>query len=197
MLQTPTAPGDLSASIRRSIHDHWGLFLAEGVVLVVLGLAAIALPPVAGLATTVILSWLLLVAGLVGLFSTLRAKEAPGFVWSLLSSVAALAAGVVLLWNPLAGLVTLTFVLTAYFVVDGVLMIVLALSHKSELSGRWEWMLVNGIIDIVLAAIVITGMPGTLVWVLGLLVGIDLLFGGATLIAMALQARQESRTALG
>jgi uncharacterized membrane protein HdeD (DUF308 family) len=58
-------------------------------------------------------------------------------------------------------------------------------------------MLVNGIIDIVLAAIVITGMPGTLVWVLGLLVGIDLLFGGATLIAMALQARQESRTALG
>ena len=104
----------------------------------------------------------------------------------------ALLAGIVLLWNPMEGLVTLTLVLTAFFIIDGLLMIVLAIAHRRELSGRWEWILLNGVIDLVLAAIVIAGLPGTLFWVIGLLVGIDLLFGGAALIAMAIEARKEA-----
>ncbi len=174
------------------MHDHWRLFTAEGVLLVVLGVAAIALPPLAGLATAIFLGWVLLAAGIIGLISTFRARRLPGFAWSLLSAVVAIVAGVVLLANPLAGLVTLTYVLTAYFIADGVFIIVLALSHRRELSGRWEWMLVNGLVDLVLAGIIISGMPGSFLWVLGALVGIDLLFGGTSLIGMALRARRQT-----
>jgi len=187
----PSASSSLSAALTKSIHDHWRLFLAEGIVLSVLGLAAIVVPPIAGLVATLFLGWLFLIAGAVGLVATLRARQAPGFGWSLLSALVAVIAGAVLLWNPLQGLVTLTYVLIAFFIVDGILIIGLAIAHRRQLSGKWEWMMVNGVIDLVLAGIVISGLPGTLVWALGLLVGIDMVFGGASLIAMALEARKQ------
>jgi uncharacterized membrane protein HdeD (DUF308 family) len=183
---------NLSAALSRSMHDHWGVFLAEGIILSLLGIAAIVVPLVAGIFATVFLGWLFLVAGIVGLIATLRARQAPGFGWALLSAVVAIIAGGILLWHPLAGLITLTVVLTAYFLIDGIVIIVLAIAHRRELSGKWEWMLINGIVDVILAAIVVLGLPGTLFWVLGLLVGIDLLFGGGTLIAMALTGRKSA-----
>ncbi|MDE2302743.1 MAG: DUF308 domain-containing protein [Sphingomonadales bacterium] len=191
----PLLETDLEAGLaqaRRALHQHWGFFLAEGGLLAVLGLAAVLLPLLAGLATTIFLGWLFLIAGIGGLVFTFRARGAPGFGWSLLSALAAMIAGGLLLWSPLTGLVTLTYVLVAFFIFDGALIIALALAHRRELSRRWEWMLVNGVIDLVLAGIVISGMPGTLVWALGLIVGIDLLFGGASLIAMALAARHDT-----
>jgi uncharacterized membrane protein HdeD (DUF308 family) len=172
------------------MHDHWGVFLAEGIILCVLGLGAIIVPPLAGLATTVFLGWLFLVAGFVGLYFSFQARTAPGFGWSLLSAAAAVFAGALLLWHPFEGLATLTFVLVAYFIVDGFAIIFLAIAHRRELTGKWQWMLVNGIIDLILAGIIISGFPGTLVWALGLLVGIDLLFGGWALIAIAFDARK-------
>ncbi len=176
--------------LTQSMRDHWGLFLAEGITLCVLGLGAIIVPPIAGLATTVFLGWLFLIAGLVGLFFTFQAKSAPGFGWALLSAVASIVAGAILLWNPLQGLATLTLVLTAYFIVDGAAIIFLAIAHRRELSGKWEWLLLNGVMDLILAGIIISGLPGTLAWALGLLVGVDLLFGGASLIAMAMESRK-------
>jgi len=172
------------------VHNHWRLYLIEGIVLAVLGLAAIALPPLAGLATAVVLGWLFLFGGIVGLIATFGQRNAPGFWWSLLSAAIAVLAGGILLSNPVTGVATLTFVLTAFFLIDGVLIIVMAIEHRRELSGRWEWMMIGGIMDLVLGAIIIAGLPGTLAWALGLLVGIDLVFGGAALIAMALSARQ-------
>ena len=77
-----------------------------------------------------------------------------------------------------------------FFTVDGILMIVLAIVHRRELSTKWEWVMANGVIDLILAGIIIPGLPGTLIWALGLLLGIDMLFGGASLIAMALEARK-------
>jgi uncharacterized membrane protein HdeD (DUF308 family) len=65
-----------------------------------------------------------------------------------------------------------------------------ALEHKRELSGRWGWMLASGIIDLILAAVILAGLPGTAAWALGLLVGINLVFGGTALIGMALHARE-------
>jgi uncharacterized membrane protein HdeD (DUF308 family) len=189
-IQQPTLKSELAETLTQSMHDHWGLFLAEGIILCVLGLGAIVVPPIAGLATTVFLGWLFLVVGLVGLFFTFRARSAPGFGWAIVSAAAAVIAGSLLLWNPLQGMATLTFVLVAYFIVDGGAIIFLAIAHRRELSGKWEWMLVNGVIDLILAGIIISGFPGTLVWALGLLVGIDLLFGGAALIAMASEARK-------
>jgi uncharacterized membrane protein HdeD (DUF308 family) len=187
--QSSTGSG-VPTTVARLIHDHWGMFLTEGIILTLLGLGAIIVPMLAGLAVTVFLGWLFLLAGVVGLIATFRARQAPGFPWSLLSALVALIAGAALLWSPLQGLVTLTFVLTAFFIIDGILMIVLGIAHRRELSGRWEWLLVNGVLDLVMAAIVIAGLPGTLAWVLGLLVGIDLVFGGFALIAMALDARK-------
>jgi uncharacterized membrane protein HdeD (DUF308 family) len=178
------------AALTGMVREHSGMFLAEGVILILIGIAAVIVPPIAGLATTVILGWLFFVAGIVGLVATFRARGAPGFTWSLLSALIAIVAGLTLLWNPLQGLVTLTYVLIAFFIFDGIFMIVLALSHRRELSGRWEWLMFNGIVDLFLAAIVISGMPGTLAWALGLLVGIDMIFGGASLIAMAMAARK-------
>jgi uncharacterized membrane protein HdeD (DUF308 family) len=189
-MQQPTLKSEPAETLTQSMHDHWKLFLAEGIILFVLGLGAIIVPPIAGLATTVFLGWLLLVAGLVGLSFTFRARSAPGFGWSILSAAAAVIAGALLLWDPLQGMATLTFVLVAYFIVDGAAIILLAIVHRRELSGKWEWMLMNGVIDLILAGIIISGFPGTLVWALGLLVGIDLLFGGAALIAMASAARK-------
>src|SRR5579863_8291851 len=185
----PTGAADLAAAFKKSISDHWRIFLAEGIVLVLLGLAAIVIPPLAGLATTIILGWLFLIGGIVGLLSTFGARQAPGFGWSLLSAIVAVLAGIVLLWNPWQGLATLTFVLIAFFIIDGVLIIILALQHRRELTGRWEWMMIGGVMDLVLAAIIISGLPGTLAWALGLLVGIDLVWGGMSLIGMALSAR--------
>jgi uncharacterized membrane protein HdeD (DUF308 family) len=187
---TPSGSANLASALRKSLHDHWRLLLVEGIILVVLGMAAILIPPLAGLAVTIFLGWLFLIGGVVGLVATLSARHAPGFGWALLSAVVALLAGAVLLWNPLQGLVTLTYVLIAYFIVDGVLMIIFAIEHRRELSGRWEWLMLNGVIDLVLAAAILMGLPGSSVWALGLLVGIDLVFGGASLIAMALSARQ-------
>ncbi len=185
----PSANSEVPPTLAKSLHDHWGVFLAEGIILILLGLAAIVVPLIAGLAATVFLGWLFLIAGVLGLVATFRAKHAPGFNWSLLSALAALIAGIVLLWNPLQSLVTLTFVLIAFFIVDGILIIILSIAHRRELSGKWEWMMVNGIIDLILAAIIISGLPGTLVWALGLLVGIDPVFGGMALVAVALDAR--------
>lgn len=186
----PTADRGITDALKRSVRDHWGLFLAEGIILTLLGIAAIIIPIVAGLAATIFLGWLFLIAGIVGLIASFRAKQAPGFWWSLLSAAVAVLAGGVLLANPLAGLVTLTYVMIAFFVIDGGLMIALALVHRTELSGKWEWILINGLIDLLLAGILVSGLPGTIAWALGLLLGIDLLMGGATLIAMALDARK-------
>ncbi|HVJ50819.1 MAG TPA: HdeD family acid-resistance protein [Aliidongia sp.] len=186
----PSTESALPSGVQRALHRHWRTFLGEGILLSLLGLAAIILPPLAGLVATVLLGWLFLVAGIAGLIFTIRAKQAPGYWWSLFSALMAVGAGGVLLWDPLTSLVTLTYVLIVYFIVDGLLMIILGFAHRRELSGKWEWIMFNGVVDLVLAVIVIAGLPGTLVWVLGLLVGIDMLFGGASLIAMALEARK-------
>lgn len=183
---------DPAQSLKRSLRDHSGLFIIEGIVIGILGVVAMILPFVAGLATTIFLGWLILIAGIVGLVATLNSRAAPGFGWSLVSAIAGIVVGGLLIWNPVQGLMTLTAVMTAYFIVDGISIISLAIAHRRELSGRWEFMLANGVFDLILAAVVISGMPGTFLWALGLLVGIDLIFGAASLIALALAARKAS-----
>jgi uncharacterized membrane protein HdeD (DUF308 family) len=112
----------------------------------------------------------------------------------LVSAILGIAAGVVLLRYPLSGMFSLTLILTVFFVIEGVASILYALEHKRELTGRWGWMLVSGIVDLILASIIFLGLPGTAAWAIGLLVGINMVFGGSALIAMALGART-ARTA--
>jgi uncharacterized membrane protein HdeD (DUF308 family) len=131
------------------------------------------------------------------LVTTFWARHAPGFWWSLLSAVLAIAAGIVLLGWPVRGAVSLTLLLIVFFIIEGVLSIMYAFEHKKELSGRWGWMLVSGIIDLILAAIIWGGLPGTAEWALGLLVGINMVFGGSAMIAMALHARTAAASTPG
>ena len=171
------------------LHEHWVLFLVEGVVLLVLGATAVVLPPIATLAVTILLGWLFLVSGILGLITTFWMRHAPGFWWSLLSAVLGIVVGAVLLASPLTGAFSLTLVLVAFFLVEGAVSIMFALDHKRELSGQWGWMLVSGIIDLGLAIMIFAGLPSTAAWAVGLLVGINMIFGGSALIAMALHAR--------
>jgi uncharacterized membrane protein HdeD (DUF308 family) len=191
-MSTPPNIGDVQRAVARSLHQHWVLFLVEGVVLLVLGATAIVIPPLATLAATLVLGWLFLVSGVVGLFTTFLMRHAPGFWWSLISAALAVLVGLLLLARPVSGAFSLTLVLIAFFVIEGVASIMFALEHKRELSGRWGWMLASGVVDLLLALMILAGLPGTAAWALGLLVGINMVFGGAALIAMALHARHAS-----
>jgi len=179
----------LRSTVTASMQEHWVLFLVEGIILVILGLAAIIVPPLATLAVAIFIGWLFLISGIVGLVTTFWMRHAPGFWWSLLSAVLGIVAGIVLIGSPVSGAISLTLVLIVFFIIEGVASIMFALEHRRKLSGRWGWMLASGIVDLVLAAIIFAGLPLSAAWALGLLVGINLVFGGSALVAMALHAR--------
>jgi len=186
----PQDIADLQSKMSAAVREHWKAFLVEGIVLAVLGLAAMIAPLIASLAFTIFLGWMFLISGAAGLAMTFWARQMPGFWWSLISAVLAVGAGIILLVQPVQGTLTLTIVVGAYFLAEGVATIMYALEHRRELSERWSWLLVAGIMDLLIAAVIITGLPGSALWAVGLLVGINLLFGGASLIGMALAARK-------
>jgi uncharacterized membrane protein HdeD (DUF308 family) len=170
-----------------AVREHWRMFLAKGIILVALGLVAILVPPIASLAVAILLGWLFLISGIVGLVTTFMMRSMPGFWWALLSAVLAVAAGVILIGRPVSGVLTLTLVLIVFFMIEGVASIMYALSHRN--TGRSGWMLLSGIVDLILGAIIFIGLPGTAAWAIGLMVGINMVFYGSSMIAMALHAR--------
>jgi uncharacterized membrane protein HdeD (DUF308 family) len=185
----PDQLNKLQSKVNAAVREHWKAFLFEGILLSIIGLAAMIVPPLASLAITIFLGWMFLVSGVAGLFATYWARNMPGFWWSLISAALAVLAGGILLARPMQGVLTLTIVIGAYFLAEGVATIMYSLEHRKELSGRWSWLLIAGLMDIVIAFFIIAGLPGSAEWAIGLLVGINLLFGGATLIGMALAAR--------
>ena len=191
----------LQSAMAQAVREHWVLFLIEGIVLLILGVLAVVIPPVATLAFTVFLGWLFVISGVFGLVTTFGARYAPGFWWSLLSAVLALAVGVIMVLWPVNGAVSLTLLLTAFFIVDGIASIMYALAHRQQLTGQWGWLLASGLCDLVVAALIIAGFPGTAAWAIGLLVGINMIFGGTSLIIVALSARSsipaQANTATG
>jgi uncharacterized membrane protein HdeD (DUF308 family) len=180
---------NVQRAVNQALHDHWMLYLVEGVVLLVLGTIAIIIPPLATLAATILFGWLFLISGVVGLVTSFMMRAAPGFWWSLISAALGVLVGGWLLARPVSGAVSLTILLVAFFIIEGAVSIMFALDHKRELSGRWSWMLVSGIVDLVLGAMILAGLPSTAAWAIGVLVGINMVFGGTALIAMALHAR--------
>jgi uncharacterized membrane protein HdeD (DUF308 family) len=180
----------MQASVSATVKAHWKAFLFEGIVLAILGLAAMIVPPLASLAVTIFLGWMFLISGIAGLFVTFWARQMPGFWWSLFSAALAVLAGLILIARPMQGVLTLTIVVGAYFLAEGVVTIMYALEHRRELSARWAWLLAAGLMDILIAFLIISGLPGSAEWAIGLLVGINLVLGGASLVGMALAARK-------
>ena len=129
----------LQRALAQSIREHWTLFLIEGIVLVVLGLLAIIIPPIATIAVTIFLGWLFLISGVVGLVTTFWARHAPGFWWSLLSAALAIAAGIVLLAWPVSGAVSLTLLLIVFFTIEGVVTIMYAEHRRAVGRGAGCW----------------------------------------------------------
>jgi uncharacterized membrane protein HdeD (DUF308 family) len=166
-------------------------FLIYGVVLIALGVFSIVAPGIATLATTLMVGWLLIIGGGVGLFMAFSAGvAAPGFWWHLLTSVLYLLAGLAILFQPISGVLTLTIVLAAYLLAGGATRILLAFGYKPDLPGAWGWVLFSGMVDIVLALIIIAGLPGTAIWVLGLMVGINLLMMGVSIVMLSLGCKR-------
>jgi uncharacterized membrane protein HdeD (DUF308 family) len=179
----------MQSAVATSLHAHWKFFLIEGLILLALGMVAVVVPPLATVAVEILIGWIVLVSGIVGLATTFRTRGAPGFGWSLLSAFIGIVAGVVLLTWPLSGAVSLTVILTVFLAMEGVASIMYALDHRRDLTPRWSLMLASGVVDLILAGIIFVGLPATAAWAIGLLLGINLVFGGIALIAMALQAR--------
>ena len=183
----PLEAASVQAAISEAVRRHKGLFLFEGIVLTVLGVAAVVVPVLASIAATLFFGWIFLISGFVGLFTTWHGRRVPGFWWSLLSAMVGIAAGVLLLVWPTQGLFSLTSVLIAFLWVEGAVTIFYALEHRTG-PGRWGYMLASGIVDLTLGIILFAGLPGTATWAIGLLIGINMFFGGWALILMALAA---------
>jgi len=173
---------------RQAIRAHWGLFLIQGIVMILLGLFAIAAPVMATLAVEAFAGWLFLISGLFGIAGLFTARNVPGFLWTLLGAALGILAGALLIWRPVAGVLTLTLLLIAFFVAEGITQIFSALAYRRVVHS-WGWVLVSGIADLILAAIIIMGWPGTAAWTLGLLVGIKLLMSGLALVMTAVASR--------
>ena len=180
----------LQSRVQAAVREHWKAFLFEGILLAILGLAAMIVPPLASLAVTIFVGWMFMISGIAGLVLTFWARALPGFWWSLISAALAVVAGGILLAQPVKGVYALTLVIGIYFVAEGVATIMYALEHRRELSERWLWLLIAGIFDVLISFMIISGLPGSAEWAIGLLVGINLVFGGASLIGMALAARR-------
>jgi len=183
------SPADIQAQFRQAVRDHWILFLVQGVVMVILGLLAVAAPVVATLAVDFYVGWLFLISGVVGVITLFTRESFSSFLWTLIAAVLALVVGVLLIWRPAAGVLSLTLLLIGFFIAEGIVQIVAAFKYRSAIGNAWTWMLFSGIVDLVLAAIILMGWPGTAAWTLGLLVGINLFMSGLALVMTSLACR--------
>ena len=186
--QPPESMEKLQSTMADVIHQHWKVFLVQGLVMIVLGLLAVALPQIATLAVEILIGWLFIVGGVFRLMSVLKSRQAPGFWWSLLTAVLAIVVGVLLVAQPLAGVLTLTMVLIILFAVEGIAAIVMAFQQRDHMKS-WGWVLVSGIVNLGLAVLVWIGWPETASWVIGLMVGINMMFVGLSLTMTAIAAR--------
>jgi uncharacterized membrane protein HdeD (DUF308 family) len=188
---------DIEAHRRRvltTVHGHWKLFLFQGVLMLIFGMVAIALPNISTLEIELLVGWLFIVGGFFRVATIFKKRHMPGFWWSLLSGVLAVSLGALLIARPLQGIITLTIVMTAFFVIEGIAAIFIALDFRRYLHN-WIWMLLSGLINLVLAYVIWKGWPNTAGWVIGLYVGINMIFYGIPLIMTAIAARRIGNTA--
>jgi uncharacterized membrane protein HdeD (DUF308 family) len=166
------------------LHEHWGVYLVEGILLVMLGVAAIVVPSWATVTVAISLGWRFLLSGFVGLITTFCLIQAPDFWWSLLSVVLAVVVGALLIGWPVSGAISLTLALLIYFAAEGIFSIMSGLEYQRALSGRWSWLVIKGIIDLFLVGVILFGFPVPRLECGGFW------YGGAALIGLSLTAHR-------
>jgi uncharacterized membrane protein HdeD (DUF308 family) len=175
---------DVAARVRSAA--TWSIVLS--VLMIGAGLLAIAAPVVAGVAVAALVAWLLLFSGALHLLFAWRSHSAGSVVWEILLGVAYGAIAVYILAHPLAGLASLTLVVAFYLFLEGVLEFVLWI--QSRPAPGTTWLLVDGIITLLLAAMIWSTWPSSAEWVVGTLVGISMLFSGVSRMVLSLAVRR-------
>jgi uncharacterized membrane protein HdeD (DUF308 family) len=185
---TLSNPGISLHDVRTAIHAHWRGFLVTGIAMVILGILAATLPNISSLAIEILVGWLFFVGGLVRAATVMRGRQLPGYWWSVLGGVCAMAFGALLIARPLQGVVTLALVMTAVFAVEGVTAIFIGLDFRHHVKN-WLWTVSGGVINLVLAYLIWAQWPSSATWIIGLYVGVNMILIGIPLIATAIAAR--------
>ncbi|MDP2409342.1 MAG: HdeD family acid-resistance protein [Pseudolabrys sp.] len=184
-----STPSDIQNAFTETLRSYWVLFLVQGAIMMILGVLAVLWPQISTVAADIFIGWLFLLSGIVGLVTMFWAPSIPAFLWSLLTAALSLIVGVLLLWHPVAGVVSLTLALIALFIVEGIFQIAAAIRYRDTFPESWGWMVMSGIADLALAALIISGWPGTASWALGLIVGVNLITSGLAITMAALAGR--------
>ncbi|MFZ0278615.1 MAG: DUF308 domain-containing protein [Candidatus Sulfotelmatobacter sp.] len=163
-----------------------------GVLLIVFGMLAVGLPFLAAVAVTGMVAWLIVLAGVVHLVLAFRAHGAGSMIWKLLVGVAYLCFGGYLIWHPVVGVASLTLLLATLFLVEGVLDVILFFKMR-PLQGS-GWVLTDGIVTLLLGALIYLQWPSSSLWAIGTLVGISLIFSGVARVMMSLAVRKVAGT---
>ncbi|MCB2193677.1 MAG: HdeD family acid-resistance protein [Deltaproteobacteria bacterium] len=181
-----TGGGLLSQGLAE-VKQHRGSLLVAGIISLILGSLAIIAPLAATVAVVWIIGAVILIQGVIQLIHCFKAAQWSAFAWNLLWAVVYIIAGGLILAKPLLGAVTLTLLLAVFFIVEGV--VKLGLAMKVKPAPRWGWILFSGIMGLVLGLIIFAGWPGDSLAIMGLLLGIDLIFGGWSMIMLASAAK--------
>lgn len=192
----PPSPHERLAGFFQAVElGAWRWRLLEGAGLALLGvgcLLAVALAPAGAPAP---LETILIAAGAVTLLAAFRAEQNPAFAGSILLALIAFAAGLQLLWNLFEAETSLGLILASYFALRGTVTIVLAAACRRQGIAQWEWLTVSGVTSLILTLLILSGLPGPYLWMFGVLLGVDLLFDGSALIAVASQANRADASA--
>lgn len=167
------------------------LSIALSVILMMAGILAIIVPPVSGIAVTILVGWLLIFCGGAHIAYGWHTRSGGGLLWGILLGIIYAVAGGCILLNPMVGLWSLTLVLAVYLLLESILEIILSFCLR-PLPGS-GWLLVDGIITLILAIIIWRTWPASSMWVIGTLVGISMLFSGITRLMISLAARRVER----
>ena len=143
---------DTTRTFGEALRAHWKLFLFQGIVMVILGILAVAAPAYASVAVDIYVGWLFLLSGLVGIVAMFYAGNVSSFLWTLVTALLSIGVGVMLLWKPAEGTISLTMVLTAFLILEGLFQSIASFSYRDLIPGSWGWMLASGLSDLVLAA---------------------------------------------
>jgi len=176
-----------TTSLSTIAKESVGWSIALSILIILTGVLAIVIPPVAGIAVLVVVAWLLMFSGGAHLVFAWHTRTAGGIVWELLLGILYIFVGLYALLNPVAGLASLTLLLAAYLFAKGVLELILYFRLR-PLSGT-NWLLIDGIVTLILAILIWRSWPSSTEWVIGTLVGISMLFSGVARLSLSLAAR--------
>jgi uncharacterized membrane protein HdeD (DUF308 family) len=169
-----------------------GVSILWGVLLIILGAAAIASPFLAAVAVNAAIAWLIVLAGAVHLVLAFRAHGAGSMIWKLLVGIAYLCFGVYVIVHPLLGVVSLTLLLASLFVIEGILDVVLFVKMR-PIQGS-TWVLLDGIVSLLLGVMIYMQWPSSSAWAIGTLVGVSLIFSGVARVMMSSAVRKATDT---